>query len=113
MDWKTILGIAEAALAVIIYLVAFYYKRSAVLRGFIAELIKDAEEEFSKQEKSGELKMNWVIDQLYAYVPVIFKPILTRSRLQELVQSVFDQIAAYADIQVAKLKAKYESSKKK
>jgi len=111
MDWKTILGIVEAALAVIIYLFAFYYKRSSVLRGFIAELILDAEKEFAEQEKAGAQKMSWVIDQLYAYVPVFFKPILTRERLQDIVQSVFDQIADYADIQVAKLKAKYEAKK--
>lgn len=113
MDWKTILGIVEAALAVVIYLAAFYYKRSSVLRGFIAELIADAEEEFAKQEKAGAQKMEWVIDQLYAYVPVIFKPFITREKLNELVQAVFDQVARFADVQVAKLKAQYEAKRKK
>jgi len=111
MDWKSILGIAEAALAVIVFVIAAYYRRSAVLRGFIAELILDAEEEFAKQEKAGALKMAWVIDQLYAYVPAIFKPLITRESLQKLVQAVFDKIAAYADIQIKKLKAKYDAKK--
>lgn len=113
MDWKTILGIAEAALAVIVFFAAAYYRRSAVLRGFIAELIADAEEEFAKQEKAGALKMAWVIDQLYAYVPIVFKPILTRKAIETAVQYVFDQIARFTDIQVAKLKAQYEAKKKK
>ena len=113
MDWKTILGIVEAAFVVVVFLVAAYYRKSEKLRGFIAELIKDAESEFAQQEKAGEQKMGWVIDQLYAYVPVIFKPFLTREKLQELAQAVFDHIAAYADIQVSNLRAKYEAKKKK
>lgn len=112
MDWKLVLTYAGYALSVIVFLFAFYYRRSSVLRGFIAELILDAEEEFAKQEKAGKAKMAWVIAQLYDYVPAFFKPILTKERIEKIAQHVFDSIAGYSDIQVAKLKAAYDAKKK-
>lgn len=112
MDWKTVLNIVCAVCAVIIYLFSEYYKKSATLREFIAQLIADAEKKYAEMEKAGAVKMAWVIEQLYSYVPAPLKPLFPKEKLEELVQFVFNQIAAYADIQVAKLKAKYEASKK-
>lgn len=112
MDWKLIWDIAEIVLMVVIFVIGAYYRKSAVLREYIAELILDAEEYYAKQEKAGELKMAWVVGQVYDFIPAIFKPILTKDRIKEIVQGVFDYIAAYADIQVAKLKAAYEAKKK-
>ena len=112
MDWKLVWDVAEIVLMVVVFVICAYYRKSAVLRGYIAELILDAEEYYAKQEKAGELKMAWVVGQIYDFVPAIFKPILTKERIREIVQGVFDYIAAYADIQVAKIKAAYDAKKK-
>ena len=113
MNWSQILNILEGALLILAYLVWQYYKSSSTFRGFIAELIADAEVEFSNVAKAGELKMAWVISKLYSYIPIVFKPFFSEDKLREIVQMVFAQISAYADIQIAKLKAQYEAKKKK
>lgn len=113
MDWKTIFNVVCVVSVIIFYLFAEYYKRSATLRDFIAQLIADAEKEFADKEKAGKEKMSWVLDHLYAKIPLPLKPFFSRADLENLVQSIFDWIAQYADIQVAKLNAKYEASKKK
>ena len=53
--------------------------------------------------------MAWVIAQIYAFIPAWLKPFLTTEKIQAIVQTVFDKIKAFADLQVLKLKAKYEA----
>ncbi|MEA4869887.1 MAG: hypothetical protein VB062_04535 [Christensenella sp.] len=112
MDWKSILNLVCGVCVILCYFFSEYYKKSATLRDLIALLIADAEEAFKEQAKSGKEKMAWVLDQLYEKIPLPFKPFFTKIQLEEVVQKAFDAIAKYADIQVAKLKAKYETTKK-
>lgn len=111
MDWKVILQIVEIVAFIVGGFVISYLRTSSVVRGFLAELIADAEEMFSTVEKSGAQKMAWVIAQLIEHLPAWLKPFLTAEKLQAIVQGVFDKINAYADIQVAKLDAKYDAWK--
>ena len=59
--------------------------------------------------------MNWVIEQLYNYIPAPFKLIFTEERLRTFVQEAFDKIAQYATMQCDKavdaLQAKYNAAK--
>ncbi len=66
---------------------------------------------YANVEKSGAQKMAWVIEQIYAYVPAWLKPFLTAEKIQAIVQTVFDKIKAYADIQVSKWQAQFDAWK--
>lgn len=109
MNWKDVLQVIEIIAMIVGGFLISYFRTSSVFRGFIAELIADAEERFSNVEKAGAEKMAWVIAQIYAFIPAWLKPFLTTEKIQAIVQTVFDNIKAFADIQVLKLKAKYEA----
>ena len=112
MDWKVVLQIVEIVAFIVGGFVISYLRTSEVVHKFVAELIADAEEEFSHIEKSGAQKMAWVIEQITGYLPAWLKPFLTAEKIQVIVQGVFDKIKEYADIQIAKLDAKYDAWKK-
>jgi len=109
MNWKDILQVVEIIAMIAGGFLISYFRTSSVFRGFIAELIADAEEQFSNVEKAGAEKMAWVIAQIYEFIPVWLKPFLTAEKIQAIVQTVFDKIKAFADLQVLKLKSKYEA----
>ena len=112
MDWQTILNIAAGVALIIGAFLIEYFKASSVFRGFIAQLIADAEWVFSDVEKAGKQKMDWVIAKLYErYIPAFLKPFFTESKLREIVQIVFDKVKDFADLQVERLKAAYEKEK--
>ena len=111
MDWKAILQIVEIVAFIVGGFVISYLRTSEVVHKFVAELIADAEEEFSHIEKSGAQKMAWVIEQITGYLPAWLKPFLTAEKIQVIVQGVFDNITKYVDLQVSQLKAKYDAWK--
>ena len=117
INWVAVLAIAEAVAVAIVGFMVKYFKTSATFRGFVSQLIADAEVKYANAEKAGKIKMAWVIDQLYAIIPAPFRILFSRDDLEEFVQSVFDQITKYATIQcdkaVASLQAKYNSTRKK
>jgi len=111
MDWQLILNIAAGAALIIGAFLIEYFKTSAVFRGFVAQLIADAEWVFSETEKAGKKKMQWVIDKIYGYIPAVLRPLFPSGKLEEIVQSVFDKVKDFADLQIERLKAAYEKEK--
>jgi len=109
MNWKDILQVIEIIAMIVGGFLISYFRTSKVVREFVAQLIADAEERFSNVEKAGAEKMAWVIAQIYEFIPAWLKPFLTTEKIQAIVQTVFDKIKAFADLQVLKLKAKYEA----
>lgn len=111
MDWNMVINIAAGAVLIISWFLISYFKTSAVFRGFIAQLISDAEWVFSDVEKAGKKKMEWVIEKLYGYIPAVLRPLFPSGKLEEIVQMVFDKVKDFADLQVERLKAAYEKEK--
>lgn len=111
MNWNLIWQIVSGALLIIGAFLVSYFRTSSVFRGFIAQLIADAEWAFSEVEKAGNEKMAWVISKLYGYIPAVLKPLFPESKLREIVQMVFDKIKDFADLQVERLKTAYEKEK--
>jgi hypothetical protein len=111
MDWQLIINIAAGVALILGAFLIEYFKTSSVFRGFIAQLISDAEWVFSDVEKAGKQKMAWVIEKLYNYIPAVFKPFFPASKLEEIVQIVFDKVKDFADLQVERLKSAYEKEK--
>lgn len=94
--------IIEVVLLVIFGGVSLYFKCNATLKSKASELIADAEEEYQGYLGSGHEKMNAVISNLYTYIPAPFKILFSETMLQNLVQSVFDNIQKYAKTQIDK-----------
>jgi hypothetical protein len=116
VDWVTIAAYAEAAVVLVFGFMVSYFKTSSVFRGFVAQLIADAEVKYANVSKAGEIKMGYVINKLYEFVPLPLKMVFTRERIEAFAQDVFDEITKYAVIQcdkaVAALQEKYNASKK-
>lgn len=117
INWVTVVAYAEAAAVLLFGFLVSYFKTSSVFRGFVAQLIADAEVKYANIEKAGKLKMAWVIDKLYAIIPIPLKIIFTKERLEVFAQEVFEQVTAYATIQCDKaikaLQDKYNANKNK
>jgi len=111
MNWKDILQVVEIIAMIVGGFAISYFRTSVVFRGLIAQLIADAERAFSEVEKAGNEKMAWVISKLYGYIPAVLKPLFPESKLREAVQTVFDKIKDFADLQVERLKTAYEKEK--
>ena len=111
MDWQLIINIAAGVALILGAFLIEYFKTSSVFRGFIAQLIADAEWAFSEVEKAGNEKMAWVIAKLYGYIPPVLKPLFPETKLREIVQMVFDKVKDFADLQVERLKTAYEKEK--
>lgn len=111
MDWQLIINIAAGVALILGAFLIEYFKTSSVFRGFIAQLIADAEWVFSEVEKAGKAKMDWVIAKLYGYIPAVLKPLFPETKLREIVQMVFDKVKDFADLQVERLKDAYEKEK--
>ena len=63
MDWQLIINITAGVALILGAFLIEYFKTSSVFRGFIAQLISDAEGVFSDVEKAGKQKMAWVIEK--------------------------------------------------
>lgn len=64
--------------------------------------IKEAEENYKDTTKAGGKKFNEVVDRLYSLVPTAAKTIITRSMIEEIVQSTFKEIEEYVQLQLDK-----------
>ena len=111
MNWKDVLQVIEIIAMIVGGFLISYFRTSSVFRGFIAQLIADAEWAFSEVEKAGNEKMAWVIAKLYGYIPPVLKPLFPETKLREIVQMVFDKVKDFADLQVERLKTAYEKEK--
>lgn len=111
MNWKDILQAIEIIAMIVGGFLISYFRTSSVFRGFIAQLIADAEWAFSEVEKAGSEKMAWVIAKLYGYIPSVLKPLFPETKLREIVQMVFDKVKDFAYLQVERLREAYEKEK--
>ncbi len=78
------------------------YRTSARLQNVIAHLIAQAETTYSGV-KTGSLKFKWVCSMIYKMIPKPLRVIITNSMIENLVQSTFNDMAAYAKMQLDKL----------
>jgi hypothetical protein len=92
MDWTNILGLVSCACVLVILVIDWYTNSEKNIYSIVSKLIALAEE----TGLPGREKMEMVVNGLYAIVPVAFKKILTKEKLQEIAQKVFDQMKSYA-----------------
>ncbi len=82
---------------------ALYFHYNDRLKAKTSALILQAEQQYQDVTKAGGQKFSWVVESLYAMIPLLLRPLVTRAFLEELVQSVFDNIQEYAKLQLDRL----------
>ena len=65
-------------------------------------LIRQAEEDYIDATNAGGKKFGQVVEQLYSLVPEGLNKIITKSMIEDIVQSTFDEIENYVALQLDK-----------
>ncbi len=97
-NWSYIISIILGVLAAVASFVGYYFYIRSKLAKAAAGAVNDAE----KEDKTGAEKLQIAVDQVYALVPAVLKPIISRDIVQGLVQAAFDKIEEYAKKQIEK-----------
>jgi hypothetical protein len=99
MNWEQVLNILGIVLVCVLGYMVSYFKTNATFKEKIAALINYAESQYLE----GKEKKDYVVDEIYKVVPVWLKPIVNKTMLGLIVQSVFDSIEEYANKQLDKI----------
>ena len=86
----------------------YYLKTRNNVTGKASELIVKAEQVYLTVNKSGILKKEYVVNQLYTYIPAIFQKIITKDVLSTIVQNLFDSMETYTKLGIDKTAASAE-----
>lgn len=102
-----IIEIVLGVLAVLATLVGYYFYVKAKISRAATDAVNSAEE----LDKIGAEKLEAAVEQVYALVPAILKPIFSKALIGQLIQEAFDKIEAYAKKQLAKKGNKTDAGK--
>ncbi len=81
--WSDILLIVSLAFVIIR---SIFTNKLDYLKADIFSLVTDAEELYG--EKSGEMKLAFVVKKVYSKMPLILKTFLTEKRLEKIIENV-------------------------
>ena len=96
---ETILSIALAVVSVALVLITYYLDVKKKVQESVNGAINEAED----TDEKGENKMAMVVNSIYYdIVPKVLRPILTKTRIEGIVQKAFDKIEEYAQKQAQK-----------
>lgn len=98
MTTEHIIEIALGILAVLATFVGYYFYIKAKISKAATDAVNDAEE----PDKIGVEKFKLAVEQVYALVPAILKPIINKTLIKRLIQEAFEKIEEYAEKQLAK-----------
>ena len=100
--------------AVALGALSLYFKRSAAVEKWIAEIkgsadkyIAKAEKEFKGTQRGGE-KFDWVVETLHMLLPVFARKVITKEMIGDIVQGAFDAMSEYAAAKLDKAITKEE-----
>lgn len=107
MDWveilKNVAMVVFGGLALYIQYNKKLQEKIAEITGKAVAMIKQAEEMYKDTTKAGGQKKEWVVDQLYNLVPKALRMIITKSMIDEIVESTFAEVEKYAQEQLDKI----------
>ena len=92
------INIALGVLAIGVTLFSYYL----AIKNKIEEAAKDAINAAEDFDKIGAEKMQIAVEQVYAVIPDIVKPVFPEDFIEQIVQEVFDKMTEFAEKQVAK-----------
>ena len=102
MNTELIISVLQVAAYIIIGGMALYLQTKGNLKAKASVLIAEAEATYKDATKAGGEKFEWVVSSLYAIIPAVLKPLISRQMLESLVQSTFDAMQRYAKMQLDK-----------
>ncbi len=111
MEWQNIFSTILCAVITILGFIVAYYRKSTKLQSKAAELINSAEDRFTDTSKSGGQRFEWVVDQLYGFIPAPIRVFIPRSIIAQGVQWTFDNMIAFAEKQLDKAAGKLDALK--
>lgn len=95
--------LAYALLLVFTYL-SKYYQSNSKLKTLVQDVVNDVEKSFKSSALSGEeksyKKLEYATAMLYNKIPVMFKPFLTKEKLQNLISDCVNSMNAFAQEQL-------------
>lgn len=106
MDADGVFAVVQLVIYFILGGLALYFKYNARLKERAATVISEAESTYKDTVKAGGLKHAYVIDRLYAMIPVYLRPIITKAMVSDIVDNAFSSIEAYAVQQLNRVAGK-------
>jgi hypothetical protein len=92
------INIALGVLAIGVTFFSYYL----AIRNKIEQAAKDAINIAEDLDKIGAEKMQVAVEQVYAIIPAIVKPVFPKDFIEQIIQEVFDKMTEFAEKQVAK-----------
>ena len=92
MDAHAVIGIAAVVVELVLIGIALYWRAKENLVEVVSVFIALAEQ----TGKPGREKMAHVVENLYECVPPFLRGILTKDKLEEIAQEIFDWTRRYA-----------------
>lgn len=96
------INIALGVLAIGVTLFSYYL----AIRNKIEQAAKNAINVAEDLDKIGAEKMEIAVEQVYAVIPAIVKPVFSKEFIEQIIQEVFDKMTEFAKKQVAKEQSK-------
>lgn len=100
MKAEAIINLILGIIAVIASFVGWYF----YIKGKAYKAAEGAVDNAEQDGKTGAEKLEIATDQVYAIIPVVLKPFITKEIVRGIVQAAFDKIESYAKKQVEKNK---------
>lgn len=92
------INIALGVLAIGVTFFSYYL----AIRNKIEQAAKDAINIAEDLDKIGAEKMEIAVEQVYAVIPAIVKPVFPKEFIEQIIQEVFEKMTEFAEKQVAK-----------
>lgn len=94
MDINVIIEVIVTAAAVVLAVVVAFQKMGTTIRSKVTFLIAEAAE----LDIPGPEKMQTVVNELYEkYVPDFFKSFMTKQKLEEIAQKIYNNMKLFAE----------------
>lgn len=98
MKAEIITNLILGILAIVASFVGWYF----YVKGKAYKAAEGAVDDAEQDGKTGAEKLEIATEQVYAIIPVVLKPFITKDIVRGIVQAAFDKIEAYAKKQVEK-----------
>lgn len=101
-DWQALINAALAVLTIVGGFLTLYFKKRADIKDKIVGYINTAEDMYTDATKQGGRRYEWVVDQLYGFIPAALRAVIPRAWIGDAVQWVFNYMAEFAAKQIDK-----------
>ncbi|MEG2175021.1 MAG: hypothetical protein RR135_06020 [Oscillospiraceae bacterium] len=101
-----VVELIKSIILVLLGFLALYFRTHALLSHQANTLITQAEKMYKDATKMGGTKFEWVVGELFNFIPAPLRIVVPRSAVEALVQVTFDAMAIYANTQLGKVISK-------